>query len=36
VGNAKNYDNFIIEVYVADGNSTVTPAAIVTQVEKLK
>ena len=36
VGNAKNYDSFIIEVYVKDGNSTVTPAAIVTEVEKLK
>jgi len=36
VGNAKNYDNFIIEVFVKDGNSTVTPAAIQTQVVKLK
>jgi|TARA_R100001443_G_scaffold29077_3_gene42311 hypothetical protein len=36
VGNAKNYDHFEIWVAVKDGNSTVTPAAIVTQVEKLK
>lgn len=36
VGNAKNYDDFIIEVYVKDGNSTVTPAAILAEVEKLK
>ena len=36
VGNAKNYDNFIIEVYVKDGNATVTPAAILAEVEKLK
>ena len=36
VGNAKNYDDFEIWIAVADGNSTVTPAAIVTQVEKLK
>ena len=36
VGNAKNYDDFEIWIAVKDGNSTVTPAAIVTQVEKLK
>jgi hypothetical protein len=36
VGNAKNYDDFELWIAVPDGNSTVTPAAIVTQVEKLK
>jgi len=36
VGNAKNYDDFEIWIAIPNGNSTVTPAAIVTQVEKLK
>jgi len=36
VGNAKNYDDFELWIAVPESNSTVTPAAIVTQVEKLK
>ena len=36
VGNAKAYEDFCIYVYVADGNSTVTPASIKTEVDKLK
>jgi len=36
VGIAKNYDDFAIWVFVKHGNSTLTPANIVAQVEKLK
>ena len=36
VGNAKAYEDFCIYVYVANGNSTVTPASIKTEVDKLK
>ena len=36
VGNAKAYEDFCIYVYVADNNSTVTPASIKTEVDKLK
>tara|TARA_R100000654_G_scaffold784_2_gene3030 strand:- start:1785 stop:2633 length:849 start_codon:yes stop_codon:yes gene_type:complete len=36
VGNAKAYEDFCLYVWVKDGNSTITPAAIQTEVDKLK
>lgn len=36
VGNAKAFEDFCLYIYVKDGNSTITPAAIKAEVDKLK